>query len=181
MAKTLGSLLIWLLSVFLTSCAPMPFHSKLSSESFATDTLSAKRVYILASIDSVGANVVATSIVRDLQSRLREKGALVETEIQTLNPVTLGPDIDMSRTRRYAPNAIVLVRIRSSQHFVGMATYQQWAVAFDLLDSTLRGVWRASTKILRIDKIEENAAAIAQEALDDLQTNNVLKITEDDK
>lgn len=175
MLKWLRKLLLLCLCMFSTGCATPPAYWKVHGESFATFPLPARRIYLLASMDSAFGVNVARPLSAKLRGALEENGAVVQSEMQTLNPVALEPDLNISGVRRFAPNAILLVRIRNASNYPG--TYQQWDVAFDLLDDTFKGLWRGRTRILRTNAIEQSSEALAHEVVDDLREKHVLTLT----
>lgn len=166
-----------ILSVCLSSagCAVTPVYSTIHGDSFAASPLKVGRIYLIATTDSAAALQVARPLITSLQDMLREGGATVRSEVQTLHPLALGPDLNRSRADRFAPDAVLLVRVSNASGVQGR--HPQWDVALDLLDATSKGVWRGRTTILRTTEFEQSPAQLARAVLSTMRANNVLAIT----
>jgi hypothetical protein len=175
MPKWLPTALILSLCMLSAGCAVTPVYSTIHSDSFATSPLTVRRVYLIATTDSASGVDVARPLITSLQGVLQESGAIVRSEVQTLHPLALGPDLDRSAARRFAPDAVFLVRIRNAAGV--QARYPQWDVTLDVLDGTSKGLWRGRTTILKTSEFKQGPAALARAVISTLREKNVLAFT----
>jgi hypothetical protein len=175
MPKCLPTALILSLCMLSAGCAVTPVYSTIHGDSFATAPLTVRRVYLIATTDSASGVNVARPLITSLQGVLQESGAIVGSGVQILHPLTLGPDLDLSAARRFAPDAVLLVRVRNASGV--QARYPQWDVTLDLLDGASKGLWRGRTTILKTTEFQESPAALARAVVSTLREKNVLVFT----
>lgn len=171
--RILYVLFITAIAVIQSSCAQLPSHSNIRDDRFGNETLSAKRIYILANLDAEYTHRVGQPLAEGLARQFQRRGFDTKVEVQLRNPLALGSDIDLRQAAKFSPHAVVVIRFGGVYSSNGQGT---WTATFDLLNSQIRGIWRGSVRLRRLDKMPESSESIGEQMVTKLIDSGVLAL-----
>lgn len=175
---TIGILIGFLIVITQFGCAYNgPSYSPLKGDRFRPESLEAKRVYVLASMDSGDAQKIGQTLSTKLAAKLQEHGFTAQNESQVRNPLALDSGINFVRMRAFAPDAIILIRTGNSS---SSQYSSNWTITFDLLDKHAQGIWRGGLQWFQrgnLDpaKLDQFADSLSPELVENFRINKVLK------
>ena len=160
--------------LLISACAGGPAYTSPASERFASKTVRAERVAIIANMPPEHIKTIAVPVASQLTAAFRQSGFHVNDEVQVTSPLALGPEVSFAGARQFKPHAYLIIKFAGSS--TGSAYTSYWNLRFELLNEQGQGVWRGAATLLRLDDMNKTSEQIAREVLGTLLKDQVIEI-----
>lgn len=158
--------------IFLSACISVPPYSPLLGQRFVEAPVSVERMAIIFSAPIEYREKVLLPIALRFPGVFKEAGVAVSSEVQTVNPLALGGNINFSQARLAKPDVYLIVKVVGGS----MGASYSFNLVFELLNSDGKGLWRGSSTLRRLNEADITSEQIARDILRILTNERVIRI-----
>lgn len=165
--------------LLISACAGGPAYTSPASERFASKTVRAERVAIIANMPPEHIKTIAVPVTSQFTAAFRQIGFHVNDEVQVTSPLALGPEVSFAEARQFKPHAYLIIKFSGSStnnFYASSWNASYWNLRFELLNEQGQGVWRGAATLLRLDDMNKTSEQIAREVLGTLLKDQVIAV-----
>ena len=170
--RAIKVLFLAVVMAFLPACITSPPYSPLMGQRFVEAPVSVGRIAIIFSAPFEYRDKVLLPMASKFPDVFKGTGVAVSSEVQTVNPLALGGDVNFFRARQAKPDAYLIVKVAGGS----MGASYSFNLVFELLNSDGKGLWRGSSTLRRLSEMDMTGEQIAREILRVLVDEQVIRI-----